>query len=270
MQSHATDAGPTGPDNQFGAGLLHLPAAKTTSAAVTLTPSSGSATTGKVVTLTALAPKLPRGYRLLIQRHGQNSSAWSKLAECAARTCVGRWTESNAAADAFRAEGIQRKNGAKGAIVRIWHTSPAVAVSWASSTPPPPTQPQPPAPGTPPSGHYSGTSDQGYPVSFDFSATAKSLQNVTAQVDADCGRPGHVHFYTSAPISITVQSDWSFSEAFFVNNDAGGDGRFYFRGQLTSDGRAVGSVQGEIGWSSGPYKGINCQSNPVSFTLTKS
>jgi hypothetical protein len=117
------------------------------------------------------------------------------------------------------------------------------------------------------SGHYAGLTAQGYDVGFDVAADGMSLSNVHLSVDADCGKYGGISFGGTWPSSIALNpSDWSFSDALGANASDGSAFRIYFRGNLTLDGKANGSVQGELVLQS---FGITCQSGAVPFSASR-
>jgi subtilisin family serine protease len=195
----------------------------TSRVAVTLTASSTAPATGGAVSLVARAPALPHGDRLLIEKLPAGKQTWSSVAECGSRKCSGKIKETRATTIRFRAVAVERKNGAKGKIVRTLARSGTVSVVWKAPPPPPP----PPA-ATP--GHYVGSTADHELWAFDIGAGGLSLANLqTGQINESCTPPD---YYLSGgditePGPFTVNRDGSFSinltESLQVGGDAGTD-----------------------------------------------
>jgi len=115
-------------------------------------------------------------------------------------------------------------------------------------------------------GRYTGETGQGYDVQFTVSPDASALTGLNLTIDADCGQYGLIRFSGDWGQDIPlVQSDWSFSDALGADAPDGSAIRIYFRGNVTLDGKAQGSLQAQVVLQSA---GITCDSGLVTFSAT--
>src|SRR5262249_45063747 len=115
-------------------------------------------------------------------------------------------------------------------------------------------------------GNYPGQTGQGYDVQFAVSPDATALTGLNLTIDADCGQYGLIRFSGDWGQDIPlVQSDWSFSDALGADAPDGSAIRIYFRGNVTLDGKAQGSLQAQVVLQSA---GITCDSGLVTFSAT--
>ena len=113
-------------------------------------------------------------------------------------------------------------------------------------------------------GQYKGTTGQGFAVTFDVPDDASALNNLNLTIDADCGQFGVIEFYGDwgQPVKLN-QSDWSFSDAIGADAPDGSAIRIYFRGNVTLDGKAQGSLEASVIFQS---YGITCDSGSIPFS----
>jgi Calx-beta domain/RTX calcium-binding nonapeptide repeat (4 copies) len=108
-------------------------------------------------------------------------------------------------------------------------------------------------------GEYAGQTGQGTP-------DGSALTGLNLTIDADCGQYGLIRFSGDWGKDIPlVQSDWSFSDALGADAPDGSAIRIYFRGNVTLDGKAQGSLQASVIFQSA---GVTCDSGLVTFSAT--
>lgn len=123
-------------------------------------------------------------------------------------------------------------------------------------------------PPTPMPGHYVGTTSQGYAVTFDVAPDDSSLTGANLTIDADCGQFGVIQFSGDWGQSIALnQSDWSFSDAQGADYADGTSIRVYFRGNVTLDGKAQGSLEASVIFQA---YGVTCDSGAITFNAAHS